>query len=211
MSNNSEALATKLEQQDFASILPAGSDKTVVAGYEAQMKVLAAQMRTKNTTFVRVQLQAESGAEGPVLMQPLSRGTININTADPWNTEPIVDFRALSNPVESDLFVEFIRFIRKYSFQTSLATTFTTVEYLPGSNVTSDQGLKAFIASALSPTDLHPVGTCSMMPRELGGVVDQELRVYGVKNLRVVDGSVIPMLPGANTCQPIYAIAEKVS
>jgi len=58
VSNNSEALATKLEQQDFASILPAGSDKTVVAGYEAQMKVLAAQMRTKNTTFVRVQLQA---------------------------------------------------------------------------------------------------------------------------------------------------------
>lgn len=50
-----------------------------------------------------------------------------------------------------------------------------------------------------------------MLPLELGGCVDQTLRVYGVKSLRVVDGSVIPMVPSANTCQPIYAVAEKVS
>lgn len=58
--------------------------------------------------------------------------------------------------------------------------------------------------------DNSPVGSCSMLPLELGGCVDQTLRVYGVKNLRVVDGSVIPMVPSANTCQPIYALAEKV-
>lgn len=49
-----------------------------------------------------------------------------------------------------------------------------------------------------------------MLPLELGGCVDQTLRVYGVKNLRVIDGSVISMIPGGNTCQPIYAVAEKV-
>jgi choline dehydrogenase len=200
-----------LEEQDFASLLPTNTDPTVVAGYEAQMKTLAAQMRSSNTTFVRVQLMAESGAQGPVLMQPLSRGTINIDTTDPWNAAPVVDYRALSNPVENDLFIEFIKFIRRYNFDTSLASTFSPKEFVPGSNVTSDDDLKAFISSALDPTDFHPVGTCSMMPRELGGVVDQELRVYGVKNLRVVDGSIIPMLPSANTCQPIYAIAEKVT
>lgn len=49
-----------------------------------------------------------------------------------------------------------------------------------------------------------------MLPLELGGCVDQTLRVYGVKNLRVVDASVMSMIPSANTCQPTYALAEKV-
>lgn len=210
VSDNADVLATKLEQQDFASLLPADSHPTVIAGYKAQMETLAAQMRSNGTAFARLQLQAATGADGPVLLQPLSRGTININTTDPWNTEPVLDFRTLSNPVESDVIVEFIKFWRKYNFDTSLASTLSPVEYAPGANVTSDQDLKAFISSTLQPTDYHPVGTCSMLPKELGGVVDQTLRVYGVKSLRVVDGSIIPMLPGANTCQPIYAIAEKV-
>jgi choline dehydrogenase-like flavoprotein len=50
-----------------------------------------------------------------------------------------------------------------------------------------------------------------MLPRELGGVVDEELRVYGVRGLRVVDASVMSTLVGGNTCQTVYAIAEKVS
>lgn len=49
-----------------------------------------------------------------------------------------------------------------------------------------------------------------MLPLELGGCVDQTLRVYGVRNLRVVDASIMAMVPSANTCQPVYALAEKV-
>lgn len=49
-----------------------------------------------------------------------------------------------------------------------------------------------------------------MMKRELGGVVDSKLKVYGVQNLRIVDASVIPMLPAAHLQTSIYAIAEKV-
>lgn len=49
-----------------------------------------------------------------------------------------------------------------------------------------------------------------MLPRALGGVVGEDLAVYGVRGLRVVDASVIPTLPGANTCQTVYAVAEKV-
>lgn len=211
VSPKAEELATKLESQDFASLLPADADTTVVAGYEAQMKLLAAQMRSKDTAFTRVMLQPEQGSQGPVAMQSFSRGSININTTDPWNTEPVIDYRALTNPVEVDFFVEGIKFVRRYNFETSLADKFAPVEYTPGANVTSDADLKAYVASALSPTDYHPVGTSAMMPLELGGVVDQTLRVYGVKNLRVVDASVMPMVPSANTCQPTYALAEKVS
>lgn len=210
ISSDADALATTLEQQDFASSLPANSHETVIAGYAAQMALLATQMRSPDTIFTRLQLLPDSGLNGPVLMQPLSRGTININTADPWNTEPLVDYRTLSNPLENEIYIELIKFVRNYNFNTSLAQGYAPIEYAPGANVTSDADLKAFIASTLSPSDYHPVGTAAMAPLALGGVVDQTLRVYGVKNLRVVDTSVIPMLPSANTCQPMYAIAEKV-
>ena len=48
-----------------------------------------------------------------------------------------------------------------------------------------------------------------MMPRELGGVVDPELRVYGIQGLRVVDASIIPMLAATHIQGDVYGIAEK--
>lgn len=50
-----------------------------------------------------------------------------------------------------------------------------------------------------------------MMKLELGGVVDPELKVYGVKGLRIVDASIMPMIIGSHTSSTVYAVAEKVS
>ena len=50
-----------------------------------------------------------------------------------------------------------------------------------------------------------------MMPRELGGVVDEDLLVYGAKNLRIIDAGIQPVLIGATTCQTVYAVAEKIA
>jgi choline dehydrogenase-like flavoprotein len=88
--------------------------------------------------------------------------------------------------------------------------TFGATEFAPGTAVTTDEQWADYITESLSPSEFHPVGTCAMMPRELGGVVNEELKVYGVQGLRVVDASVMPTLVGANTCQTVYAIAEKV-
>ena len=49
------------------------------------------------------------------------------------------------------------------------------------------------------------------MPLELGGVVTPELIVYGTENLRVVDSSIMPMLPAAHLQAVVYGVAEKVS
>ena len=73
------------------------------------------------------------------------------------------------------------------------------------------QDLGAALRRLLQPTYSHPVGTCAMMPRGRGGVVASDLKVYGIQGLRVVDASIMPLIPSAHTSATVYAVAEKVS
>lgn len=57
----------------------------------------------------------------------------------------------------------------------------------------------------------YPTNTCLMLPRAKGGVVDDRLRVYGTRNVRVVDASMMPLVPRANTQATVYAVAEKAA
>jgi choline dehydrogenase len=57
----------------------------------------------------------------------------------------------------------------------------------------------------------HAIGTAAMMSRDLGGVVDPELRVYGTTNVRVIDASVIPIQISGHLTATIYAIANRAS
>jgi choline dehydrogenase-like flavoprotein len=79
----------------------------------------------------------------------------------------------------------------------------------PGPDAQSDEEILAFIRKK-SETIYHPVGTCKMGDEsDPTTVVDSELKVKGVKGLRVVDASVMPTLVGGNTNAPTIMIAER--
>lgn len=59
-------------------------------------------------------------------------------------------------------------------------------------------------------SESHHSGTCAMLPLDLGGVVGPDLLVYGTQNLRVVDASIMPILPACHLQSVMYAIGEKV-
>ncbi|KAK7966437.1 oxidoreductase, partial [Apiospora aurea] len=206
-----ETIASKLEAQDHAAYLPPDTDPTVIAGYKAQMNALASSMRSPNTAFYSLSLYGSNVPAGStVFLHPLSRGSVRLNATAPGTSEPIVDYRTLSNPLDLEILAEFVRFTRTYHFNTSLAA-YDPQELMPGPDMTSDEDLAAYVRRSVSPSEYHPSGTAAMLPRELGGVVDEQLKVYGARGLRVVDASVMPTLPGANTCQTVYAIAEKAA
>ncbi len=212
ISSRSDEVSSNLAAQNHASYLPANTDPTVAAGYRAQMLSYADALKKNNTAFYNLVITggASSGA-ALVALHPLSRGTVNIDLRDPSGREPLVDYRALSNPIDTVIMTDILRFTRRYHLNNPAMAALNPAEASPGSRISTDAQFADYLSQTLSPTEYHPAGTAAMMPRELGGVVDEELKVYGVQGLRVVDASMIPTLPGANTCQTVYAVAEKVS
>ncbi|EKG11391.1 Glucose-methanol-choline oxidoreductase [Macrophomina phaseolina MS6] len=79
-----------------------------------------------------------------------------------------------------------------------------------GEDITSTEQLKKVFTARMVPTIGHECCTAAMMPRDMGGVVDPQMKVYGVKGLRVVDTSFWPMLLTAPPMGTTYAASEKV-
>ena len=82
-------------------------------------------------------------------------------------------------------------------------------EEMPGKYVVSDEEIRQFILDRVESV-YHTVGSCKMGVDEMA-VVDPELKVYGIKNLRVVDSSIFPTITGSNIHAPTVMIAEKAS
>lgn len=139
------------------------------------------------------------------VMQPFSRGSVHIDPNNP-SGKPIIDPRYMSNEYDRKALVEAAKFSRRIANTEPIKSTWTA-ETEPSEDVQTDEQWRAFAASAMG-SFYHPVGTCAMLPRKDGGVVDAELRVYGTENLRVVDNSIIPTIPSAHIQTAAYGIAE---
>jgi choline dehydrogenase-like flavoprotein len=141
------------------------------------------------------------------LQHPWSRGTIFITSNDAF-TSPAINPDYFSVGYDIDILNYGMEFARRIS-QASPMNGLTITESQPGATVTGDAMLDYIRRQ--SHTTYHPIGTCSMLPRDQGGVVDTSLLVYGTNNIRVVDSSVIPLHLSAHTMGTTYGVAEKAA
>ena len=141
---------------------------------------------------------------------PFSRGICHIRSADPKD-KPILDPRYLSHPLDLEILARQTQYIETIVKTEPFASLLKPSGRLPeGKEATSLDAAKEIVKERLLST-FHPVGTCAMMPKELGGVVDSRLKVHGTKNLRIVDASVFPMETLGNIQATVYAVAEKAA
>ncbi|MGB6743286.1 MAG: GMC family oxidoreductase [Terracidiphilus sp.] len=135
-------------------------------------------------------------------------GAVTLRSADPRDV-PQIDFRYFEEGGEEDLdaVVDGIRFVRKLT--ASLCASDRLVEEVPGSDVESDDALRAFVRN--NAWGHHASCTCAIGPREKNGVLGSDFKVYGVSGLRVVDASIFPRIPGTFIVSAIYIAAEKAA
>ncbi|MEH2227241.1 GMC family oxidoreductase [Nostoc sp.] len=141
------------------------------------------------------------------LTHPQNIGSVKLRSLDPKDP-PIIQMNYLQSQSDVQKLIEGVKLIRKL-FHTSAFDEFRGKEIAPGADVTSDAALEAYIRETCG-TVYHPVGTCKMGIDSMA-VVDPELRVHGVKGLRVVDASIMPTLTTGHTNAPTITIAEKAA
>jgi len=139
--------------------------------------------------------------------RPASRGSIHMASTDP-EVQPTIRPNYLSDRIDQKTIVGGLRKARELFAQPTLAR-FVDVETVPGPDVQTDDELLDF-ACRTGSTVFHPIGTCKM-GTDLMAVVDPELRMHGLNGLRVVDASVMPLMPSANTNAAVLMIAEKAA
>ncbi|KAF2678706.1 GMC oxidoreductase [Lentithecium fluviatile CBS 122367] len=144
---------------------------------------------------------------------PFSWGSVHLGSKDKFNEPSITPNLFSATDFDLDMLAAVGRLSQK-SFATPPLSDLIADNVSPGYsklplNASDDQWgtfLKGNVLNAL-----HVVGSCSMLPRELGGVVDEKVTVHGTRNVRVVDASIIPMQLSGHTMAPVYAVAEKAA
>ena len=141
------------------------------------------------------------------VLRPQSRGEIKLKSAEPED-HPHIQANYLENEDDLKLMVEGFKIQRKI-FASKAFDEYRADEIFPGSQTQSDDEIIDFIRNK-AESIYHPIGTCKMGTDEMA-VVDQQLKVHGIENLRVVDASAMPTLVSGNTNAPTIMMAEKIS
>lgn len=134
---------------------------------------------------------------------------MHITSTDP-EAPPAIALNYLSTDEDKKVAAESLRLTRKIVERSALAPH-APEEYKPGAQYQSDEELvKA--AGDIGTTIFHPVGTCKVgRDDDPMAVLDSQLRVRGIQNLRVVDASAMPTITSGNTAAPTMMIAERAA
>ncbi|XP_045448937.1 glucose dehydrogenase [FAD, quinone]-like [Melitaea cinxia] len=148
---------------------------------------------------------------GFALLHPSSRGSVYLNTSNPYDY-PIINANYYGESKDLQDTVEGIKILKKIV----IAPYFRSINaFIPKINIPqcnkydfdSDLYWKCYVINT-SSTLYHPVGTSKMGPKSEDSVVDNFLKVHGVKGLRVIDASIMPSITGGNTNAPTIMIGE---
>jgi choline dehydrogenase len=141
--------------------------------------------------------------------RPESAGYVRIASSDP-QAVPHVNPKWLTEITDQRVALAALRAARKI-YATEPLASLIDQELFPGLDTESDDELMAF-AREKGATSYHLVGTCKMGPAtDVRAVVDPQLKVHGMAGLRVIDSSIMPMIPSGNTAAATMMIAEKGS
>ncbi|KAF5303570.1 hypothetical protein FQR65_LT08171 [Abscondita terminalis] len=152
-----------------------------------------------------------------ILLHPQSRGYIKLKSSDPFDY-PIIDSRGFSDVNYKDIETVYegvhlcLNLLETKAFKNLDAKLHRV--HLPTCKefVYMSKDYWYCHMRQLSSSFAHVVGTCKMGPDPFqGAVVDHQLKVYGINNLRVADASIMPLIPGAHTNAPTMMIGEKAA
>jgi choline dehydrogenase len=138
-------------------------------------------------------------------LAPKARGEIRLASADPGD-KPLIDYRMFEHAEDLAVMREGMRLADRLFATPKLAPYVVARNFPPGGEL-SDAELDEAIRGHAS-VGFHPVSSCRM-GADAAAVVDPELRVRRIDGLRVIDASIMPVLPSANTNGPTIMIAEK--
>ncbi len=144
---------------------------------------------------------------GLVLLNPGSRGSVSLVSADPL-AAPSFQPNYLSDPADAERTIAGVRRMREIMASEPIASRIEA-EILPGPGVTSDADILEHLQT-VGNCGWHQVGTCRI-GKDANAVVDPALRVRGIDRLRVADGSVMPTITSGNTNAPCIMIGEKAA
>lgn len=147
-----------------------------------------------------------------VLNHPFSRGSTHILSAEAGRA-PAVDPGFMTHPLDVELQARHVLVLERLRDTSPLRELFKDGGrrlHNGGRRIGSLEEAREVVRAGFTP-HYHLCGTAAMMPRGAGGVVDSELRVYGVQGLRVVDASVFPLIPRGNIQTSVYAVAERAA
>ncbi|MDH5736760.1 MAG: choline dehydrogenase [Gammaproteobacteria bacterium] len=139
--------------------------------------------------------------------RPESRGHIHIRSANPGE-HPEILANYLDHETDRETLVKGMRLLQQI-FESPSLDAYRGNRLMPGEHVVTDSDLLDYIREDAT-TVFHPVGTCKMGSDTMA-VVNDKLQVQGLRNLRIVDASIMPTLVSGNTNAAVIMVAEKAA